>query len=96
VDLDALLRLLGERGVLTLLVEGGGTLLGSLFDLRMVDHVYAVIAPVIIGAADAPAAVSGAGAQLMRDVPRLRSIEVERLGDDTLVSGVPVWPVSEE
>ncbi|MCK9495804.1 MAG: bifunctional diaminohydroxyphosphoribosylaminopyrimidine deaminase/5-amino-6-(5-phosphoribosylamino)uracil reductase RibD [Dehalococcoidia bacterium] len=92
VSLPALLDALGERGVLTLLVEGGGALLGALFDQRLVDRLYAVIAPVIIGAADAPSAVSGQGAHVMADAPRLRDSTVERLGEDTLISGVPVWP----
>ncbi len=92
VALSALLDALGERGVLTLLVEGGGALLGALFDRRMVQRLYAVIAPVIIGATEAPSAVSGIGARVMADAPRLRDLSVERLGEDTLISGVPAWP----
>ncbi|MGE3960991.1 MAG: bifunctional diaminohydroxyphosphoribosylaminopyrimidine deaminase/5-amino-6-(5-phosphoribosylamino)uracil reductase RibD [Dehalococcoidia bacterium] len=92
VLLPALLDELGARGILTLLVEGGGTLLGALFDQRQVGRLYAVIAPVIIGAADAPSAVSGTGARTMAEAPRLRDVTVERLGEDTLISGVPVWP----
>ncbi|MEX1023000.1 MAG: bifunctional diaminohydroxyphosphoribosylaminopyrimidine deaminase/5-amino-6-(5-phosphoribosylamino)uracil reductase RibD, partial [Dehalococcoidia bacterium] len=92
VSMAALLRALGERGMLSVLVEGGGTLLGSLFDQRYVDRLYAVIAPVIIGAHDAPSAVAGAGAQVMAAAPRLRDLTVERLGEDILVAGVPVWP----
>lgn len=92
VDLDALLGVLGGRGALTVLFEGGGVLLGSLFDGRLVDRVQAVIAPIIIGAAEAPSAVSGRGAYRMADAPRLREVTVERLGDDTLISGLPVWP----
>ena len=92
VSLTALLQVLGERGILSVMVEGGGVLLGALFDQRMVQRLYAVIAPVIIGAAEAPSAVSGAGARVMADAPRLRDLSVERLGEDTLISGVPVWP----
>ena len=92
VDLEALLVGLGQRGMLTVLFEGGGVLLGSLFDGRLVDRVQAVIAPLIIGAADAPAAVAGRGAQRMADAPRLRDIEVRRLGEDVLITGVPEWP----
>lgn len=92
VDLDALLGVLGGRGTLTVLFEGGGMLLGSLFDARLVDRVQAVIAPLIIGAAEAPSAVSGRGAYRMADAPRLRDVTVERFGDDTLISGLPVWP----
>jgi diaminohydroxyphosphoribosylaminopyrimidine deaminase/5-amino-6-(5-phosphoribosylamino)uracil reductase len=91
-SLEALLANLGARGVLTVLVEGGATLLGSLFDERRVDRLYAVIAPVIIGARDAPAAVAGNGAQVMADAPRLHGLTVEHLGNDTLIAGVPVWP----
>ena len=91
VDLAALLEELGRRGMLTVLFEGGGVLLGSLFDQRLVDHVQAVIAPIIVGAADAPAAVAGEGAERMRDAVRIRDIMIERLGEDTLFTGVPDW-----
>jgi diaminohydroxyphosphoribosylaminopyrimidine deaminase/5-amino-6-(5-phosphoribosylamino)uracil reductase len=66
--------------------------LGSLFDHRLVDRVHAVIAPVVIGASAAPSAVAGGGVERMAQAPRLRDVTVERLGDDTLISGVPVWP----
>ena len=92
VDLEALLRALGERGMLNVLFEGGGVVLGSLFDRRLVDRVEAVIAPLIIGAAEAPMAVAGRGAWRMADAPRLHDVTVERLGDDTLISGTPTWP----
>ncbi len=92
VDLRALLRELGARGMLTVLFEGGGIVLGSLFDRQLVDRVQAVIAPIIIGAASAPAAVAGRGVERMAQAPRLRDIEVTRLGDDVLIEGIPVWP----
>lgn len=95
VDLDALIQSLGARGALTVLFEGGGVLLGTLFDRKLVDRVQAIIAPIVIGAAEAPAAVSGRGATLMAQVPRLKDLTVTRLGDDTLLSGLPVWPSEE-
>ena len=95
VDLDALIQSLGARGALTVLFEGGGVLLGTLFDRRLVDRVQAIIAPIVIGAAEAPAAVSGRGVTLMAQVPRLKDLTVTRLGDDTLFSGLLVWPSEE-
>jgi diaminohydroxyphosphoribosylaminopyrimidine deaminase/5-amino-6-(5-phosphoribosylamino)uracil reductase len=92
VDLPALLRDLGKREVLSLLVEGGGVIIGSFFDQRLVDKVTLVIAPLIVGAADAPAAVAGHGARYMRDAVRLREMTVDRLGEDILVTGYPIWP----
>ena len=92
VDLAALLVELERRGALTVLFEGGGVLLGSLFDARLVDRVQAIIAPIVIGAATAPAAVAGRGVERMAQAPRLREVTVDRLGDDTLISGLPVWP----
>jgi diaminohydroxyphosphoribosylaminopyrimidine deaminase/5-amino-6-(5-phosphoribosylamino)uracil reductase len=89
VSLPALLTLLGESDVLTLLIEGGGVLLGSFFDERLVDKVHAVVAPMIIGGAAAPTAVAGRGAARMADALRLREVSVEHLGDDVLVTGYP-------
>ena len=87
VDLPALLLALGEQGCLDLLVEGGGILLGALFDEGLVDRVQAVVAPMIIGGAGAPLAVAGRGVERMADALRLRDVTVRRLGVDLLIEG---------
>ena len=92
VGLPALLAHLGKRDVLTLLIEGGGVVHGSFFDAGLVDKVHAVLAPIVIGAVEAATAVAGLGALRMADAVRLRDITVERLGEDVLVTGYPVWP----
>ena len=89
LDLEALLRALGQRDVLSLLVEGGGVIIGALFDQGLVDKVQAIIAPMIVGASDAPAAVAGRGARRLAEAWRLREPVVERLGEDVLITGYP-------
>ena len=91
VDLVALLQELARRDIVTLLVEGGGVILGSFFDQALVDKVHAAIAPIVVGAADAPAAVAGKGAYRMADALRLRDVTIERLGEDILVTGYPQY-----
>ncbi len=86
VDLAALMRLLGERGILTLLVEGGGVLHASLFEAGLVDKVHAIIAPKIVGGTAYPA-VAGRGVARMADAVALRDVEIERLGDDVAIIG---------
>jgi diaminohydroxyphosphoribosylaminopyrimidine deaminase / 5-amino-6-(5-phosphoribosylamino)uracil reductase len=87
VDLEELVAALGRRGVLTLLVEGGGRVLGSMFDLAMVDRVQAIIAPIIVGGADAPTAVEGEGVEQMAHATRLAGVTVTRMGEDIIVEG---------
>lgn len=86
LNLEQLLRALGQRGILSLWVEGGGTLLGSLFDGELVDEVWAFLAPRIIGGSGMPA-VGGAGFERVADAHVLRDLSVERIGDDVLVRG---------
>ncbi len=87
VDLPELLRALGAREITSVLVEGGGTLLGSLFDGRMVDKVVAFIAPTIVGGAEAPTPVAGVGIERMAEARRLSCVEVRQFGSDTAVIG---------
>ena len=89
VDLEALLCLLGERQVTSLMIEGGSELLGSFFDGNLVDKVAACIAPVIIGGAAAMPAVGGLGSGVLAEAYRLRNVEVEPIGDDLIVTGYP-------
>jgi 2,5-diamino-6-(ribosylamino)-4(3H)-pyrimidinone 5'-phosphate reductase len=61
VDLPAALRLLHERGVRRLMVEGGGTLISELFRQGLVDELYLYIAPLIFAGASAPTLADGPG-----------------------------------
>ena len=87
VDLERLMKMLGEREVTSVLVEGGGTLLGSLFDHKLVDRVVAFIAPAIIGGKEAKIAVGGKGVDKVADAIKLERVRLEKFGDDLMVSG---------
>ena len=87
VDLLSLLKELGLRGVTTVFVEGGGTLLGSLFDAGLVDRVVAFVAPVIIGGESALSPIGGVGIERMADALRLSDVQVEMFGNDVAVTG---------
>ena len=86
VSLDVVLAALSARGILSVWAEGGATVLGSLFDGEHVDEVWAFIAPVIIGGTG-PGAVGGTGMDLVSQAWRLRSPQVEIVGEDILVRG---------
>ena len=87
VDLLKLFEVLGEREITSVFVEGGGTLLGSLFDRNLVDKVVAFVAPTIIGGKSAPSPVGGVGYEEMADTLRLRRVKVRTFGDDVAVTG---------
>jgi diaminohydroxyphosphoribosylaminopyrimidine deaminase/5-amino-6-(5-phosphoribosylamino)uracil reductase len=87
VDVDALLAELGRRRMTNVLVEGGGGVLGSFFDAGAVDRLTAFVAPLIIGGADATAAVAGKGAEKMADALRLRTMRTRRAGTDLVIEG---------
>ena len=89
VDLENLLALLGNRGVVNLLVEGGGHLAGSLFDLGLVDRVIAFIAPTIIGGINAPSPVEGIGVESLSKSFNIMNGTTEKIGNDILVIGYP-------
>lgn len=86
-DVGAALRALAERGVQSVLVEGGAELADSLVRAGGVDVVRWFVAPMLIGGRRAPAALAGQGYAHLADAPRLSGVLVERVGDDVLVSG---------
>ena len=87
VDLVALLAELGRRQLTSLLVEGGGQVLGSFFEAGLVNEVWAFLAPLIIGGQAAPGPVDGSGAATLADAFRLKNTTIETVGCDFLIRG---------
>ena len=80
LDLGAALRWLGERGVNTLLSEGGPRVAGSLVRGGLADRLLLLVSPLAGG--DGPPALSGVGAP-----SALRDLRVRKLGDDIAMEG---------
>jgi diaminohydroxyphosphoribosylaminopyrimidine deaminase/5-amino-6-(5-phosphoribosylamino)uracil reductase len=84
--LVAALDELGRREVQELLVEGGPTLAGSLFDAGEIDGLRLFIAPVLIGAGEARAVLEGEGVSRIADGLRPIAVSHHEVGEDLLVS----------
>ena len=87
VALEPLLEELGRRGVISLLVEGGGETHASFLSRGLVNKVYAYIAPILIGGRSAPSPFSGQGAARLADAARLQDVGVVTLDGDLLITG---------
>ncbi len=83
--LEAALDELGRRQIQDLLVEGGPTLAGALFDAAEIDQLRLFIAPVLVGAAEARAVLEGQGVARIAEGTHPLATEFERIGEDILV-----------
>jgi diaminohydroxyphosphoribosylaminopyrimidine deaminase/5-amino-6-(5-phosphoribosylamino)uracil reductase len=84
LNLPQLLRILGQRSVMSLIVEGGPVLLRSLFDEDLADEAHFYIAPKVLGGAGIPAFP---GVHGVFPPVTLREVVVEDLAPDVLVRG---------
>ena len=80
VPLKALLRKLARRGIISILVEGGGKILGSFFDQKLVDKIHWFLSPKIIGAADAISAIEGNRVTRLVDAMDLKVTDFSQVG----------------
>lgn len=87
VDICNMLDRLGRCGIQSLMVEGGGTVLGSFFDRRAVDEVWAFVAPKIIGGRAALGPIGGQGIDHLSAAFTLTDQSIEQVGNDWLIRG---------
>jgi diaminohydroxyphosphoribosylaminopyrimidine deaminase/5-amino-6-(5-phosphoribosylamino)uracil reductase len=81
------LSALGLRGMTHVFVEGGGKLLGSLFDADLVDEYHVFIAPKFVGGAAAPSPLGGHGLERIPGEPSLQNVAMMMLDGDFYVHG---------
>ena len=86
-NLAAVLRELGEKEITSVLIEGGGDILGQALDLCLIDKVQLYIGPIFTGGP--VLAFPGRGAASTRDTARLNRVRYERIGNDICVTGYP-------
>jgi diaminohydroxyphosphoribosylaminopyrimidine deaminase/5-amino-6-(5-phosphoribosylamino)uracil reductase len=77
---------LGELGVSSILLEGGPRLAGAFFDAGEVDEMRLFVAPLVLGARGARAALEGEGVEAIADAPRALSIRCDEVDGDVLIS----------
>jgi diaminohydroxyphosphoribosylaminopyrimidine deaminase/5-amino-6-(5-phosphoribosylamino)uracil reductase len=78
------LAALRQRGVGSILVEGGGRLAGALLSAGLVDRYYWIQSPVWLGESGVPA-VSGLTGSTLVEAERWQVVERRALGQDTLL-----------
>lgn len=87
VDLARLMDHLHRRGITSVLLEGGGTLKSAALKSGIVDKVTFIVAPKIIGGADAKTPVEGEGATIVSEAFSLQRMQSKPLGEDLLIEG---------
>jgi len=92
VSAQALLENLAERGLTTLLVEGGAAVTASFLEGGLVDEIQWFVAPKIVGGLDAVPAVAGTGIARMDRALELTDVSIRSVGPDWLVRGRPASP----
>lgn len=86
--LESLMQRCGEEKIDSILVEGGGTINEAFLRAGLIDEVYAFIAPMLIGGADAKTPVEGEGFGKLSEALHLNNIKVETCGEDVLIHGI--------
>ncbi|MBP2250736.1 2,5-diamino-6-(ribosylamino)-4(3H)-pyrimidinone 5'-phosphate reductase [Halarchaeum solikamskense] len=83
VALPAAFGELAERGLVDVMVEGGGELIFSLFDAGLVDELSVYVGNTVVGGRDAPTLADGEG--FVENYPDLDLTDVERIDDGVLL-----------
>jgi diaminohydroxyphosphoribosylaminopyrimidine deaminase / 5-amino-6-(5-phosphoribosylamino)uracil reductase len=89
MPLGVVLAELGQKKVTSVLIEGGGDLLGHALDERLIDKVHIYVAPIFTGGPIV--AFGGRGAIRTHESAHLERVKFEKIGPDICVTGYPKY-----
>lgn len=87
VDLKYLMKVLGDMGIDSILLEGGSTLNYSALEEGIVDKVITFISPKIFGGTLGKTPVGGEGIEQVKDSILLTDTEITRFNEDIMIEG---------
>lgn len=82
IDLKKLMADLGNRGIDSILLEGGGTLNDSALRVGIVKEVQAFVAPKLFGGVAGKTPVEGIGVELPSEAVELKYTDICQIGED--------------
>ncbi len=91
LDLRRVLRELGERNILELLVEGGSQVHWSFISKALIDKFLFIIAPLVLGGKKSVPSVGGGGYTTVADAPRFRIRRTFPVGPDMIIEAYPSY-----
>ncbi len=95
LEWDCILSLLGEQGITSLMIEGGGQVAASALSSGVVQKVAFFYAPKILGADGVPG-IAGLQVSQISGAIELKAVQLKRLGPDFLIQGYPTAPAPRE
>lgn len=87
VDLNYLMKTLGEFKIDSILLEGGSSLNYTALRENIIDKIYSFISPKFIGGNEAKTPIGGQGISLMKDAVNLKNISIHNFSEDILIEG---------
>jgi diaminohydroxyphosphoribosylaminopyrimidine deaminase/5-amino-6-(5-phosphoribosylamino)uracil reductase len=87
IDLKWVLKFLGERDVASLLIEGGGAVVGEALQRNLVDKMMIYTAPKIMG--EGIPSVRGLTSKSISKMACLKEMSFDKIGEDILIQGYP-------
>lgn len=85
ISMSRVMRTLGRRGVMSVLIEGGATVAAAALAARVVDRLLIFYAPKLIGGDGRPM-LGALGVRRLRQALRLAPLRVRRLATDVLLA----------
>ena len=86
IDLKKLMIYLGNEGIDSILLEGGGKLNDSAVRAGIVKEVQAFIAPKLFGGVNSKTPIEGIGVNLPSEAVRLKYIDICQIGEDIKIT----------
>lgn len=85
LDLSVMLSSLFKKGIKTLLVEGGGTVIWEFLKQGFIDELWVYVGPMIVGGKKTPTLADGKGISTVDDLINLNIKQIRQLGEGILI-----------